>query len=49
VDATLRELVEQPGIDGAETKLSSFGALLRTFDGVEDEANLGARKIRVDE
>ena len=40
---------DQVGIDGAESELAALGALAGAFDVVEDPANLGRRKKRVEQ
>ena len=47
-DLTAGEVVDEPGIDGAEHEVARRRALTRTVDVVEDPLHLGSREIRIE-
>ena len=49
MDATPRELVDQPRVDRAERELAALRALLKPLGGVENETDLGPGKVGVDD
>ena len=47
-DLTAGEVVDEPGVDGAEHEVARRRALTRTVDVVEDPLHLGSREIRIE-
>ena len=47
-DLTAGEVVDEPGVDGAEHEVARHRALTRTVDVIENPLHLGGREIRVE-
>src|SRR4051812_6527570 len=49
MDAAAGQLPDQPTVDGAEQELAGFRAALRAGHVIQQPADLGARKVRVEQ
>src|SRR6185437_1779642 len=49
VNASTGQLPDQPRVDCAEQQVSGCGAVLAVWDGVQQPADLGARKVGIHE